>query len=57
VVAGDAGIGFLRRDCMGIHRLEDGGEDEGAVRRPPQEDLEEREEETWRAWNAGKYTC
>lgn len=58
MASGDAGIGFLRRDCGAIHR--DVGtvvEEEGEVSRPPQEDLEEREEEVWRAGNAARYTC
>lgn len=43
VASGDAGIGFLRKDCGVIHRnVGTAVDEEGEVRRPPQEDLDRR---------------
>jgi hypothetical protein len=43
-------VGFLRKDGMEIHRTADGVVDEDEqVLRPPQEEMEEVEEDSWRA--------
>lgn len=52
VAAGEANVGFLRRDGVEIHRTVDADgdvEDDGHVLHPPQEEMEEVEESSWRA--------
>jgi hypothetical protein len=49
VAAGEANVGFLRKDGVEIHRTADGVVDEDElVLRPPQEEMEEVEESSWR---------
>jgi hypothetical protein len=50
VAAGEANIGHLRKDGNIIHRSvrEETGDSETVVR-PPQQDLDAREEEQWRS--------
>jgi len=58
VAAGEANIGHLRKDSRMIHRITNRGDaaiDKPALR-PPQEDLNEAEEEIWRVFSAGEYT-
>lgn len=60
VAAGEANVGFLRKDCVEIHRKTDDvvEEDERALC-PPQEEMEEAEEISWRAMlqrNREEYT-
>jgi hypothetical protein len=59
VAAGEANIGHLRKDSNTIHRsareeigLEGDGE---TVMRPPQQDLDAKEEELWKTLHAGNY--
>jgi hypothetical protein len=52
VAAGEAKIGHLRNDGNAIHRREGHGE---TILRPPQQDLSDKEEESWRILNAGHY--
>ena len=52
VAAGEANVGFLRKDGVEIHRTADGDgavEEDEQVLRPPQEEMEEIEESSWRA--------
>ena len=52
VAAGEANVGFLRKDGVEIHRTTDGDgalEEDEQVLRPPQEEMEETEESSWRA--------
>ena len=52
VAAGEANVGFLRKDGVEIHRTTDGDgavEEDEQVLRPPQEEMEEIEESSWRA--------
>ena len=62
LAAGEANIGFLRKDGVDIHRTADGDgaiEEDEHVLRPPQEEMEEVEENSWRAMlqhNREEYT-
>ena len=52
VAAGEGNVGFLRKDGVEIHRTTDGDgalEEDEQVLRPPQEEMEEIEESSWRA--------
>jgi hypothetical protein len=52
VAAGEANVGFLRKDGVEIHRTMDvDGEvdDDEQILHPPQEEMEEVEESSWRA--------
>jgi len=58
VAAGEASVGYLRKDCRAIHRIVSAG---GAIAdelvlRPPQQDLNEVEENDWREEMASEYT-
>ena len=62
VAAGEANVGFLRKDGVEIHRKTD---EEGVIEEdeqvfcPPQEEMEESEESSWRAMlrrNREEYT-
>ena len=57
VVAGEANIGHLRKDSQAIHRIANAGQVlvDMPVLCPPQEDLNEAEEETWRLFSADEY--
>lgn len=59
VAAGEACVGHLRKDSAAIHRsMETGGVSaEDPILYPPQEDLNEREEEAWRTLCSGNYTA
>jgi len=59
VAAGEACVGQLRRVSAAIHRSMEimGDIAEDLVLHPPQEDLNEREEEAWRTLHAAKYTA
>ena len=59
VAAGEADVGHLRKDSQAIHRAMDtkGNMEDDPVARPPQQDLDEREEEIWRTLNAAHYTA
>lgn len=58
VAAGEANIGFLGRNCVEIHRTTDDKDriDPNKVLQPPQEELNEEEEEIWRKTYGGEYT-
>ena len=62
VAAGEANVGFLRKDGLDIHRTGDGDgdvEEDQQVLHPPQEEMEEVEESSWRASvqeNSEEYT-
>jgi hypothetical protein len=58
VAAGEANTGHLRKDSNIIHRSvrEETGDGETVVR-PPQQDLDAREEEQWRSLFAGHYAA
>ena len=52
IAAGEANVGFLRKDGVEIHRTTDGDsaeEEDEQVLRPPQEEMEAIEENSWRA--------
>lgn len=52
VAAGEANVGFLRKDGVEIHRtidVDDDVDDDEQVLHPPQEEMEEVEESSWRA--------
>jgi hypothetical protein len=59
VAAGEASIGHLRKDGNTIHRSkeESGAEGDEIVMRPPQQDLDAREEADWRKVAAGRFTA
>ena len=59
VAAGEASVGHLRKESGAIHRSMEirGDIVEDPVLYPPQEDLNEREEEAWRTLYAAKYTA
>ena len=49
VAAGEVNVGYLRKDGVEIHRTADGVADEDEqVLHPPQEEMEEVEESSWR---------
>jgi hypothetical protein len=49
VAAGEANVGFLRKDGVEIHRTPDDViDEEEQIVRPPQEEMEEVEESSWR---------
>ena len=54
VAAGEANVGYLRRDSEVIHRTRDVEED---VQRPAQEVLSKMEENSWRVLNAHMYAA
>ena len=58
VAAGEANVGFLRKEGGPIHRTtgERGTVEDEPVLRPPQEDMDQGEEKTWRAMYASLYT-
>ena len=50
VAAGEANVGFLRKDGMEIHRkANDVVDEDEQILHPPQEEMEEVEESSWRA--------
>ena len=52
MAAGEANVGFLRKEGLEIHRTADGDGDvdeDEQVLHPPQEEMEEVEESFWRA--------
>ena len=49
VAAGEANVGFLRKDDVEIHRIADGVDEDEHISHPPQEEMEEVEENSWRA--------
>lgn len=54
VAAGEAKVGYLRKDCSAIHRM--GGEIQSEpILRPPQEEMDEFEEDIWRFNHAENY--
>jgi hypothetical protein len=55
VAAGEANIGYLGKNCSGIHRT-DSQVDQDERLRPPQEEMNGNEEEMWRKTNIGDYT-
>lgn len=58
VAAGEANIGHLHKDSRAIHRVMNIGQSvkDDTLLRPPQEELNEDEEDSWRAKYADKYT-
>jgi hypothetical protein len=60
VAAGEANVGFLRKNGVEIHRKpDDVDEEDERVVCPPQEEMEEAEEVSWRAMlqrNREEYT-
>lgn len=59
VAAGEAKIGHLRKDSQVIHRTtaDIGAVKDEVVLRPPQEALDEDEEEAWRLTEANEYAA
>ena len=55
IVAGEANVGFLGKTREEIHRIASSAGDE-QVERPPQQDLNDNEENLWRLSNENNYT-
>jgi hypothetical protein len=57
IAAGEANVGYLRPDSLVIHRMTSATGVDMPVLRPPQEELNEVEEQGWRELNASEYTA
>ena len=55
LAAGEANIGHLRKDCLVIHRTVPENVEEEVVSHPPQQVMDELEEEKWRLLEAWRY--